>query len=187
MRALALHRLVPGRHLRRRVEVEVALVDQPLHEIVEQLGELRLRLLVAVAAQRLEHLGRELAALHQRFEDRLPQRVERAVARLVEAHAVVRAALAAGEAGLEQEVGELVEQRLEIDRVGHLRRELAVGVKAHGEPPAFSDTAADGARVPSSRGSILSLVPAANLAQSVPRRPPAPELPPVPRSARRCR
>ena len=39
---------------------------------------------------------------------------------------------AAGKAGLEQEVGELVQQRLEIDRVGHLRRELAVGVKAHG-------------------------------------------------------
>ena len=52
-------RLVAGGHLRRRFDVEVALVDQPLDEVVEQLGELALRSrLVAVAAQRLEHLGR---------------------------------------------------------------------------------------------------------------------------------
>ena len=69
--ALARHRLVAGRHLRRRLDVEIAFVDEPLHELVEQLGELRLGLLVAVAAQRLEHLGRELSALHQRVEDRL--------------------------------------------------------------------------------------------------------------------
>src|SRR5690348_4649870 len=43
--------------------------------------------------------------------------------------------LIAGKAGLEQEVRELVQERLEIDRVGHLRRKLAVGMKAHGEPP----------------------------------------------------
>ena len=61
-----------GRHLRRRVDVQVALGGESLHEFVEQLGELRLRFLVAVAAQRLEHLGRELAALDQRVEDRLP-------------------------------------------------------------------------------------------------------------------
>jgi hypothetical protein len=44
---------------------------------------------------------------------------------------VVRLVLAAGEPGLEEEVGELVEQRLEIDRVGHLGAELRVGMKAH--------------------------------------------------------
>ena len=37
----------------------------------------------------------------------------------------------AGEAGLEQEVRELVEQRLEVDRVGGLGGELLVGVEAH--------------------------------------------------------
>src|SRR5450759_3255296 len=57
------------------------------------------------------------------------------VARLVEAHAIVGLPVATGEAGLEQEIGELVEQRLEIDRVGHLRRELAVGMEAHGDSP----------------------------------------------------
>ena len=117
------------------LEVEVALVDQPLDELVEQLGELRSISWSCsrrrLAAQRLEHLGGELARLHQRLEDRLLQRVERAVA--VVAHVVVPERRApAGEAGLEQEVGELVEQRLEIDRVGQLGGELGVGGEAHG-------------------------------------------------------
>ena len=107
------------------------------------------------------------------------QRVERAVARLVEAHAVVRMLpLAAGKAGLEQEVRELVEQRLEIDRVGHLRRELAVGVEAHGEPPPSVIPPGRAECHPSP--ALYCGRARADHAQSVPRRPPAPELPPVP-------
>ena len=72
------HRLVAGGHLRRRVDVEVALLDEPGDELVEQLGELlgALAIVLAVAAERLEHLGGELPALHQRVEDRLAQRVD---------------------------------------------------------------------------------------------------------------
>ena len=85
-----------GWHLRRCLEVEIPFLDQPLHEVIEQLGELRLRFLVAVAAQRLEHLGRELAALHQRAKNRLLQRFHRAVAGFVDTHAVVRLPVASG-------------------------------------------------------------------------------------------
>ena len=68
------------------LDVEVALVDQPLDDLVEQLAQLALDLLVplgvagGLAAEHLEHVGRELARVHQRLEDRLPQRVERALA-----------------------------------------------------------------------------------------------------------
>src|SRR5206468_3258360 len=60
--ARSLERLVSRRHLRRRVHREVPLVDQPLDQLVEQLGELGLPLFVAVAAKRLEHVGGELPA-----------------------------------------------------------------------------------------------------------------------------
>jgi hypothetical protein len=117
-------------HHRRRVELEVALLDQSLHELVEQLRELLLAFLVATATQRLEHLGTELPALHERVQDRALEGVERAIA-LVELHAVVRLPVA-GEARLQKKVSELVEQRLQVDRVGKLRAVLAVGVAAHG-------------------------------------------------------
>ena len=46
---------------------------------VEQLGEFLLGKLVAVAAEGFEHVGGELAALDERVEDCLLQRVERVV------------------------------------------------------------------------------------------------------------
>src|SRR5205823_12332159 len=87
--ARSVARLVYRRHQRRRVHREVPLVDQPLDQLVEQLGELGLPLFVAVAAKRLEHLGGELPALDERIEDRLTERLERAVAVLAEVPAVV--------------------------------------------------------------------------------------------------
>jgi hypothetical protein len=116
------------------VEVEEPLAHEPLHEVVEQLGELGLGLLVAVAAQRLEHLGGELAAVEEGVEDRLLERVHRPVGVLAGVAPVGVRVLAAGEPALEQEVGELVEQRLEVDGVGHLGAELRVRMEAHLTP-----------------------------------------------------
>jgi hypothetical protein len=124
-------RLVGGGHLRRRLGGQVAFGDEPLHQLVEELGELGLALGVVLAAQRLEHLGRELATLQERVEDRLAERVHRAVALVAELPPVIRLLRPAGEPGLEQEVRELVEQRLEVDRVGEVGAELRVGVGAH--------------------------------------------------------
>ena len=121
-----------GRHLRRRFHREVAFLDQPLDELIEQLRELSLSFLVALATQRLEHVRRELPALDERIQDCLTQRLERAITVIAEVPSVVRLLiLAAGKSRLQEEVGKLVEQRLEIDRVGHLRAELRVGVESH--------------------------------------------------------
>ena len=59
------------------------------------------------------------------------ERLERAVGFASEVVPVRVRNASAGEAGLQQEIGELVEQRLQIDRVRHLRAELRVGVEAH--------------------------------------------------------
>ena len=125
------HRLVSGRHLGRVVDVEVALFDQPLDELIEQLRQLCLAFLVVAAAERLEHLGRELPALHQRVENRLLEGVERPVAFVLAVEPVVRLIVAAGEPRLQEKIGELVEQRLQVDRVGELGAEFRVGVEAH--------------------------------------------------------
>ena len=123
--------LLTGGHLGRSVDVQVALVHEALDEVVEHLRELRLRLLVTVAPQRLEHLGGELPALDEGVEDRLLERVERAVLVAPELSPVGVVVLAPREPRLEKEVGELVEQRLQVDRVGELGGELRVGVGTH--------------------------------------------------------
>src|SRR5207245_6925587 len=75
----------------------------------------------------LEHFRRELAGLHQRLEDGLAQRVKRAV-RLVFTELAPEGVRvrASGEARLKQEIGELVEQGLQVDRVGQLGEVAAV-------------------------------------------------------------
>ena len=129
------HRLVALGHLRRLGDVEVALVHQPLDDLVEQLAELALDLLVllgvagGLAAEHLEHVGRELARVHQGLEDGLAEGVHRALA---VGHVVVpERGRAAGEPALQQEVAELVEQPLQVDRVGQLGVVLGVGGEAH--------------------------------------------------------
>src|SRR5207248_8332783 len=95
--------------------------------LVEQLRELALQVGIALGvaarfvAQHLEHFRRELAGLHQRLEDGLAQRVKRAV-RLVFTELAPEGVgvRASGEARLKQEIGELVEQGLQVDRVGQL-------------------------------------------------------------------
>ena len=64
------------------------------------------------------------------FEDRLAQRVHRAICSSPDVAPVGLLHLAAGEARLQQKIRQLVEQRLEVDGVGHLGAELAVRVKA---------------------------------------------------------
>src|SRR2546422_487739 len=130
---------------------EVALLDQALDDLVEQLGELALQVGVplgvarGLATQRLEHLGSQLARVHERLEDRLAQRVERTVGLLIAELAPEGVGVrASGEARLQQEVGELVEQALEVDRVDQLGQVAAVGRVPHrrstpniGAPRAF--------------------------------------------------
>src|SRR6266702_4156600 len=119
--------LLPRRHLGRLADVQVPLVDQLLDDLVEQLGELALEIGVAgrvaggLAAQQLEHLGRQLPRVHERLENRLPQRVERAVGLvLAELPPERMRVCASGEARLQQKIGELIEQGLEIQSVGQL-------------------------------------------------------------------
>ena len=124
--------LVPRGHLRRRVDVEIALFHELGDDVVEELRELlgALPIILAVAAQRLEHLGGELSAFHEGVEDRLAERIHRAILLLPHVVPVRTLHFAAGEAGLQEKIRELVEERLEVDGVGHLGAELAVRVKA---------------------------------------------------------
>ena len=102
--------LLAGRHLRRRLHVEIAFRGQAVDEVVEQLGQLGLGRFVPFAAQGLEHLGRELTALDQRVEDRLAQRVERPIFLAAEFTPVGVEMAPAGEPRLEKEIGELVQE-----------------------------------------------------------------------------
>ncbi len=118
------HRLLRTGHLRRLLQVEVPLVDQLLDDLVEQIGELFLELGILagvagrVAAQHVEHVGRELPGIHEGLEDGLAQRVERAVGIFLAEFAPEGMRVgAAGEPRLQQEIGELIEQRLEVERL----------------------------------------------------------------------
>ncbi len=131
------HRLVALGDFGGLGDVEESFVDQPLDDLVEHLAQLALDGLVALgvagglAAEHLEHVGRELARVHEGLEDGLPERVHRALA---VGHVVVpEGGRAAGEAALQQEVAELVEQALQVDGVGELGVVLAVGGEAHEE------------------------------------------------------
>src|SRR5207247_1009386 len=114
--------LLPRRHLGRLGDVQVAVFDQLLDDLVEQLRELALQLGIPLGIsggftpQQLEHLGGELPRLHQRLEDGLAQRVERAV-RLVltELAPEGMGVRASGEARLEEEIRELIEQGWRVD------------------------------------------------------------------------
>ena len=109
--------------------VQVALLLESLDDLVEQLAELAAQLVVfrgvagTLAAEDLQHLRRQQAGVHQRLKDGFLQPVERAVG--VSLADIAPPGMLVGPAGkprLEQEVGQLVEQRLQIDGVGELRR-----------------------------------------------------------------
>jgi hypothetical protein len=114
------------------VEVDEALLDQPLHQSVEELGDLPPHLLVPLplAAQLAQHLRGELAALDERAQERVLERVERAVlvAELAPEGVLMRAA---GEAALQQEVGEPLEQVLEVHRVGPVSAVAGIVRESH--------------------------------------------------------
>ena len=107
--AAAFDWLMTRRNLRRRLQVQISLGGKLLDQLVEQFAQLLLRFLVAVATQRFEKIGRELSALDQRVEDRLTQRLQRAVRLRIEIVEIRIEALAAGEAGLQQKIRQLVE------------------------------------------------------------------------------
>ncbi len=125
--------LVAGGHLGRVVDLEEALVDEALDDLVEQLGELALEVLVlrgvasGLAAEHLEHLGGELARVHEGLEDGLAEGIHAPVGFA----GIVVPESAATEPRLQQEVAQLVEQRLQVDGVGEFGEELGVGGEAH--------------------------------------------------------
>jgi hypothetical protein len=128
---------VPLRHLGRLLDVEIALLDEALHDRVEQLAQLALQVAVPlrvtgrVAPEELHHVGRELARFHQGAEDRVPEPVERAVPAFARLGPPGPVARPAGKTGLEQEVAQLVQQRLEIDGVGEAGDVLCIRGVAH--------------------------------------------------------
>src|SRR6266568_1487405 len=77
-------RLMTGRHLRWRIEIEVTLLGEAFDEIVKQFCKLILGVFVSVAAQCFEQLGCELPALDQRVEYCLLECFERAIGLFVE-------------------------------------------------------------------------------------------------------
>src|SRR4029077_19036659 len=86
-------------------------------------------------AQELQHLGRERARIHERLEDGLAQGVERAVGLVLAELAPERVGVrASGEARLEEEIGELIEQGLEVDGVGQLGQVATVRGVSHRLP-----------------------------------------------------
>ncbi len=123
---------------RRRREREVALLDQPLHQVVQQLGEPLPLPLVALplAPQLFEHLRRELPALDQRAQQRFLQRIQRPAGRVhVQRVRPPRLVLRpAREPALEQEVREPVQQLLDVQRVEQAAAVLGVSGEAHGRP-----------------------------------------------------
>ena len=76
------HGLLRTRHLRSLLQIQISLLDQLLHDLIEQLRKLALQLRVLlgitgrVATQDIEHVRGELARIHQRLENRLAQRIE---------------------------------------------------------------------------------------------------------------
>ena len=80
--AWAEHRLLRAGHLRGLLQIQISLLDQLLHDLIEQLGKLALQLRVLlrvagrVAPQDVEHVLCELARVHQRLENRLAERVQ---------------------------------------------------------------------------------------------------------------
>lgn len=123
--------LLAARHLRRCLDVEIPFRCQTLDEVVEQLGELGLRGFVPVASQRLEHLRRELPTLDQGIEDRLAERVERTVLFTAKVAPIGIVVVTTGESRLEEKVRQLVEERLQVDRVGGFGAETRVRVESH--------------------------------------------------------
>ncbi len=120
-----------GWHLRRRLEIQIAFGSKFLNQTVQQLAQFFLRFLGAVAAQRLQQLGGELTALDQRIENRLTQSLDGSIRFRVEIVEVRIKALSAGKPRLQQKIGELVQQRLEINCISGFRTELRVRVEAH--------------------------------------------------------
>ena len=76
------HGLLRTRHLRGLLQIQISLLDQLLHDLIEQLRQLALQLRVllritgGVATQDIEHVRGELPRIHQRLENRLAQRIE---------------------------------------------------------------------------------------------------------------
>ena len=76
------HGLLRTGHLRGLLQIQIALLDQLLHDLIEQLRQLALQLRVLlgvtgrVATQDVEHVLGQLARIHQCLENRLAQRVE---------------------------------------------------------------------------------------------------------------
>jgi len=125
--------LVAGGHLRGIVDLEEPLVDEALDDLVEQFGELALEVLVldrvagGLAAEHLEHFGRKLARVHEGLQDGLAEGVHAPVGLT----GIVIPEATAAKARLQQEVTQLVEQRLQVDGVGEFGEEFGVGGEAH--------------------------------------------------------
>ena len=131
------HRLMTLRDLWCLLDVEVALVDHPLHDLVEQLRELLLDLGIALLVarglppQHLEHLGRELAGFHERLENGLLQGLQGPIVLVSELPPERMPGRAAGEARLQQEVAQLIQEILEVDRIREVGDVLPVRGEFH--------------------------------------------------------
>ena len=106
-----------------QIALVLQLLDDPLDELVETLFGV-LGLLPVLAEQLLERLVREHAAVEDRLQDGIVQRLHRMPRFVV----VVGQAVRAVEAAREQQVGQPREQILEIELVEVLAGELGVAI-----------------------------------------------------------
>ena len=120
--AASLTPLALALEIRRRRDV--ALVGHPLDDLLDQLFELRARLVLiavgGVAEQPFDGLFRQHAAVEQRVEDRVVQRLHRPLFLVV--------AVRVAEAAREQQIGQLRHQILEIQLVERVAGEFRVAV-----------------------------------------------------------
>ena len=131
------HRRVAGGNLGGLFCLEVPFVHEPLNDLVEHPGHVLVqlpalgRLRIDLAAEVLHHVLGELAGFEKGLENGLLERVHRPVAALGRFRPPGPFLGSAGEPGLEQEIAQLVQQRLEVDGIAKLGGVFAVGRVSH--------------------------------------------------------
>ena len=114
---------------------DVPLVHQLPDDLVEEVGDLVQHVGIAgtVAPEFLDHFGRQLAALHQRPQDGLFQSLDRGCILQPGPAPIGMEVRPSGEAPVQEELGELFDEALQVEGVEPPLPVLGVGGEAHDE------------------------------------------------------